>query len=272
MPKEEEKTKTQLGKEKRLAEKAARKAASDARRAKTAKIQAAVDDRVNNGTQRQRATAKGMDKREREAGLNLRGNDPMAGRRTPAQQVGTQGNGINFTSTQMNAFGGGGSGGSHAFKMSFFLDDNDNPVVSFDQRDTDVYIRGTNDYYAPDASLQDGVNPTGKPSNIDGEIALTSGATNYIYLEASYDDSASTEPDDFEIVVYTAEETLVVSETDGGVTPNELYQSVGAVLIGTIELDSSGDLTGSGVTQQTNTRLFAELFYISSITAYLMVP
>lgn len=108
MPKEEEKTKTQLGKEKRLAEKAARKAASDARRAKTAKIQAAVDDRVNNGTQRQRAAAKGMDKREREAGLNLRGNDPMAGRRTPVQQVGTQGNGINFTSTQMNATGGGG--------------------------------------------------------------------------------------------------------------------------------------------------------------------
>jgi hypothetical protein len=110
MPEEEKKkTKTELGKEERLAERADRKAASDGRKAKTAEKQTAIDDRLKYGTQRQIETSARMDRREFNSGLYLRGNDPMAGRRKPVKQVGTQGGGIDFTSTQINAIGGGGA-------------------------------------------------------------------------------------------------------------------------------------------------------------------
>ena len=272
MPEEEKKkTKTELGKEKRLAERADRKAASDARKAKTAEKQAAVDDVIKYGTQRQIETSARMDRREFNSGLYLRGNDPMAGRRKPIQQVGTKGGGIDFTSTQINA-SGGGSGGSHAFKMRFYLDDNDNPVVSLDQRATNVYIRGTNNYYAPDASLQDGANPTGKPSNINLEIGLDSNQLNYIYLVATYNAANSTQPDTFEIVNSDEKEELAeIAIDDSGETDVE-YQSKSRVLIGTIELDSGNKLYGSGLTQNVTTTLSAELFVVSSAVVYLITP
>ncbi len=182
-----------------------------------------------------------------------------------ADTVTTTENGIvinvrNFPNTK----GGGGGGGSssHPFKMDFSLNGSGDPIVTFDTTDTDVFIRNTNTHFY---TLGDA---TGRPQNIEDEIALTSNATNYIYAEALWDSSTAVliANHTFNIGVYTSEAPLFETETDTAPDPDVEYQSVASFLIGTIQLNASDELTGTGLTQFTKTRQFADLLYASSLT------
>lgn len=169
------------------------------------------------------------------------------------------GDGVEDMSTVPSA----GSGfGSHPFKMSFSLDSSDNPIVTFDAEDTNVFIRNTNTLFY---TLGDA---TGKPQNIGNEIALTANATNYIYAEATWDSSTAVliANHTFNIAVYTSEAPLFETAIDTAPDPDVEYQSVASFLIGTIQLNASKELTGTGITQFTKTRQFVDLLYANSLT------
>lgn len=230
MPEEEEKkTRTQLGKEKRLAEKADRKAASDARRAKTAKIQAANDDRIENGTQRQREASRRMDQMEYESGIRYWGNDPTsgrrkpnnpatspaAGRRTPVEKVGTQGDGINFTSTQMNASGGGGGGVSEVSRLQ--ITKKTPPFYSGDPP-------AANEFFVS-AGLYNGSIPT----NIENKFPITVAAdTNfYFWLEVTL--SSNNPAFATAIAINSGTTRPEIAEVDENVFPSTVYVVLGYV-------------------------------------------
>ena len=164
--------------------------------------------------------------------------------------------------TDGNTSSGGNSSSSHPWKMSLILDGSSDPIVTFDAEGTDVFIRNTNTLFY---TLGDA---TGRPQNIENAFPLNAPATNYIYAEATWDSSTAVTIANhkFKIAVYTSEAPLFETDIDTAPNPDVEYQSVASLLIGTIQLNSNNELTGTGITQFTKTRQFVDLLYANSLT------
>lgn len=167
--------------------------------------------------------------------------------------------------------GGGGGGSSSPWSLNLSENTRGEMELTFDSTGTSVYIRGTNGFlYNADSE--------GKPSNIDDTFIITNGQTNYVYLEATWDDSTSKEPGTFQIFVDQDARQLyeikvdTVSDGLGGTNYVE-YQSKSRALLGAVKLETvANELTVTGFDQFASTRLYAELYVVASAVVYLLVP